>query len=109
MVDDFLILKKRRWFLVDKITCWELVAKAQMMVDAESICDIKVIIDDDSVGEGGEQKWKDVWGDLTCLQFIQTRQMPFNAIEEELLQVKKLGTKLCLEGRSIMFPKYDGA
>jgi hypothetical protein len=71
------------------ITCWELVAEAQMMVDAESICDTEVTTDDDNVGEGGEQKWKDVWGDVNCLQFIQIRQMPFNAIEEELLWVKK--------------------
>ncbi len=74
---------------IDMITCWELVAEAQMMVDAESICDTEVTTDDDNVGEGGEQKWKDVWGDVNCLQFIQIRQMPFNAIEEELLWVKK--------------------
>jgi hypothetical protein len=27
VVDNFLILKKRRWLHVDKITCWELVQK----------------------------------------------------------------------------------
>ncbi len=41
-----------------------------MMVDVESICDTKVTTDDNNAGEGGEQKWKDVWGDLNCLQFI---------------------------------------
>ncbi len=54
VVDDFLILKKRRWLLIDKITCWELVAKAQMMVDIELVYDTKVTTNDDNVGEGGE-------------------------------------------------------
>jgi len=53
-IDDFLILKKRRRLPIDKITCWELVVKAQMMVDVESICETKVTIDHDNVGEGGE-------------------------------------------------------
>jgi len=30
------------------------VAKVQMMVDVEAVCDTEVTIDDDSVGEGGE-------------------------------------------------------
>ncbi len=47
-------LKKRRQLLVDKITCWELAVEVQMMVDVESICDIEVTTNDDSVGEGGE-------------------------------------------------------
>ncbi len=67
VVDDFLILKTRRLFFVDKITCWELVVEAQMMVDAELVCDTKVTINDNSAGEGGEQKWKDVWVDRNCL------------------------------------------
>ncbi len=54
VVDDYLILKKRRWLLVDKITCWELVVEVQMMVDAELVYDTKVITNDDNVGEGGE-------------------------------------------------------
>jgi hypothetical protein len=53
-VDDFLILKKRRQLPIDKITCWELVAEAQMMVDVELICETKLTIDNDNVGEGGE-------------------------------------------------------
>ncbi len=83
-----------------------------MMVDVESIYDTKVIIDDINAGEGGEQKWKDVWGDLNCLQFIQTRQMPSSAIEEELLRAKKWaqnyvwkGNKLCF--RNMMVLKLD--
>jgi hypothetical protein len=52
--NDFSILKKRRWFHADKITCWELVAKAQMIMEVEAVCDTKVTIDDDIVGEGGE-------------------------------------------------------
>ncbi len=35
--NDSSILKKRRRSLVDKIICWELVAKAQMMVDVEVV------------------------------------------------------------------------
>jgi hypothetical protein len=54
VVDDSPTLKKRRRILVDNITCWELVAKAQMMVDVELVCDIEVTIDDDNGGEGGE-------------------------------------------------------
>jgi hypothetical protein len=52
--NDSSILKKRRRSPVDKIICWELVAKAQMMVDVEAVCDTEVTIDDDIVGEGGE-------------------------------------------------------
>lgn len=52
--NDSSILKKRRQFPIDKIICWELVAKVQMMVDVEAVCDTEVTIDDDSVGEGGE-------------------------------------------------------
>jgi hypothetical protein len=66
--DDSPTSKKRSWLLVDKNTCWELVVKAQMMVDVELICDTKVTTNDDN----GEQKWRDVWGDLNCLQFVQT-------------------------------------
>jgi hypothetical protein len=54
VVDDSPILKKKRQLFVDKITCWEFAAEAQMMVDVKSICDIEVITDDDSGGESGE-------------------------------------------------------
>jgi len=42
------------------MTCWELVAEVQMMVDVESVCETKVTTNDDNVGEGGEQKWRDI-------------------------------------------------
>jgi len=58
-VDDFLILKKRRRLPINKITCWELVAEVQMMVNVELVCETKVTTNDDNVGEGGE-KWKDI-------------------------------------------------
>jgi len=109
-VDDLLILKKRRQLPINKITCWELVAEVQMMVNVESICETKVTIDDDNVGEGCEQEWRDIWNDMNCFQLIQTAQTPSSAIEEEILVDQKVGTKLCLEGiRSIMFLGYDGA
>jgi hypothetical protein len=54
VADDSPTLKKIRRILVDNITCWELAAKAQMMVDVELVCDIEVTIDDDNGGEGGE-------------------------------------------------------
>jgi len=40
------ILKKRRWLHVDKVTCWELVAEVQLMVDVASRCDIERSIDE---------------------------------------------------------------
>ncbi len=54
VVDDYLILKKKRWLLIDKITCWELVAEVQMMVDVELVCDTKVTTNDNNASEGGE-------------------------------------------------------
>ncbi len=60
-----------------------------MMVDVKVVCDTKVTIDGDNVDEGGEQKCKDVWSDLNCLQFIQTGQTPSSATEEEILWIKK--------------------
>jgi hypothetical protein len=59
-VDDFPILKKRRQHPINKITCWELVAEVQMMVDVESVFETKVTTNDDNVGEGGEEKWRDI-------------------------------------------------
>jgi hypothetical protein len=41
-----------------------------MMVDVEYVCETKVTIDYDNVGEGGEQKCKDIWNDMDFLQFI---------------------------------------
>lgn len=38
-----------------------------MKVDVESICETKVTTNDDNVGEGGEQKWRDIWNDMNCL------------------------------------------
>jgi hypothetical protein len=59
-VDDFRILKKRRRLPINKITCWELVVEVQTMVDVELVCETTVTTDDDNVGEGGEQKWRDI-------------------------------------------------
>jgi hypothetical protein len=59
-VDVFSIQKKKRRLPINKITCWELVAEVQMKVDVESVCETKVTTNDDNVGEGGEQKWRDI-------------------------------------------------
>ncbi len=87
-VDDFSILKKRRQLPINKITCCELVAKVQMMVDVELVCETKVTTNDDNVGEGGEQKLRDISNDMNCLQFIQTAQTLSSDIEEEILWIK---------------------
>jgi hypothetical protein len=65
------------------------VAEAQMMVDVESVCETKVTIDYDNVGEGGEQKCRDIWNDMDFLQFIQIIQTPSNATKKEILLIKK--------------------
>ncbi len=78
------------------------------MVDAKSIYDTIVNTNDDNVGEGSEYKWKDVWDDLNYLQFIQTEQMPSSAIGKKNSS-QKASIELCLEQRSIMFLRYDGA
>jgi hypothetical protein len=78
-------------------------AKAQMMVDIELVYDTKVTTDDDNVGEGGEQKWKDVWGDLNCLQFIQIKQMPSSAIEKKNLQIKNQAQNYVRKGDQLCF------
>ncbi len=38
--------------------------EAQMMVDVELICETKVTIDYDNVGEGGEQTCRDIWNNM---------------------------------------------
>lgn len=67
------------------------------------VYDTKVTTDDDNVGEGGEQKWKDVWGDLNCLQFIQIKQMPSSAIEKKNLQVKNQAQNYVWKGDQLCF------
>jgi len=50
------ILKRRRWLHVDKVTCWELVIEAQLMVDVASHCHIERNMDENNANEGSEQK-----------------------------------------------------
>lgn len=74
---------------MDKGTCWELVGEAQSMVEVESLYDAKESIDDDSVCEGSDQKHRDVWCHLNCLQFLQTKQMLLNVNDKESLRIKR--------------------
>jgi len=80
-----------------------------MMVDVESVCETKVTTNDDNVGEGGEQKWRDIWNDMNCLQFIQTAQTPSYDTEEEILWIKKQAQNYLKGTRSIMFLGHDAA
>lgn len=50
------ILKKRKWLHVDKVTCQELVAEAQLMVGVASRCEIERSINENNVDESNEQK-----------------------------------------------------
>ncbi len=98
-VDVFSIQENKRRLPINKITCWELVAEVQMKVDVESVCETKVTTNDDNVGEGGEQKWRDIWNDMNCLQFIQIAQTPFSDIDEEILWIKKQAQNYVWKGQ----------
>ncbi len=70
-----------------------------MKVDVESVCETKVTTNDDNVGEGGEQKWRDIQNDMNCLQFIQIAQTPFSDIEKEILWIKKQAQNYVWKGQ----------
>ncbi len=82
-----------------------------MMVDVEYVCETKVTIDYDNVGEGGEQKCKDIWNDMDFLQFIQIIQTPSNATKKEILWIKKWAQNYVWKGldqlrfQDMMVPK----
>jgi hypothetical protein len=82
------ILKRRRWLHVDKVTCWELVIEAQLMVDVASHCHIERNMDENNANEGSEQKHWDIWCDLSYLHFLQTESLPLDINEKKIMWIK---------------------
>jgi len=58
------------------------------MVGVASCCDIEKSINENNVDEGSEQTHRDIWWDLSCLQFLQTKPLPPNINEKEILWIK---------------------
>ncbi len=68
---------------MDKETCWELVAKDQHIVDAETLYNIEESTSEKNDCEEDDQDHQDFWKDLNCMQFLQTELMPANINNEE--------------------------
>ncbi len=55
---------------MDKETCWELVAKAQHIVDAKTLSNIEENTSEKNDCEENDQDHQDLWKDLNCMQFL---------------------------------------
>jgi len=62
--------RKRRRPSMDKETCWELVAKDQHIVDAETLYNIEESTSEKNDCEEDDQDHQDFWKDLNCMQFL---------------------------------------